>query len=235
MMKTVIQIILLLFSFSVYPQTKSVSKSDPLFESTPEKAGMSSERLARIDAMCEQAVSKGEIPGVVALVARNGKIVYWKAFGMADNQSGRVLKKDDIFRIASMSKAITTTAVMMLWEESKFRLDDPISKYIPAFKNPRVLKSFKYSDTSYTTMPAKNEITIRHIMNHTSGLGYGQIDKDERFKMIHEKAGVTDLFTSENVGLEENIKKIASLPLHHHPGEGYNYSLGFEVLAYFVE
>ena len=95
---------------------------------------MSSERLARIDVICEEAVKKGDVPGIVALVARNGKIVYYKAFGKADNESGREMKKDDIFRIASQSKAITSTAVMMLWEEGKFRLDDPISKYIPEFK-----------------------------------------------------------------------------------------------------
>ena len=115
------------------------------------------------------------------LVARNGKIVYYKAFGKADNQSGRNLKRDDIFRIASQSKAITSTAVMMLWEEGKFRLDDPISKYIPEFKNPQVLKTFQYSDTSYTTTPASGEITIRQLVSHTSGLGYGVIDGDERF------------------------------------------------------
>ncbi len=97
---------------------------------------MSSERLNRIDQMLETSVAEQDIPGAVALVACNGKIVYHKAFGKADNQSGRVLKTDDIFRIASQTKAITATAVMMLWEEGKFQLDDPISKYIPEFKKP---------------------------------------------------------------------------------------------------
>ena len=228
-------ILLLALSITASSQTKSIQNSPSLSEASPESVGMSTERLARIDAMCEKAVSEGNIPGAVALVARNGKIVYWKAFGMADNQSGRSLKKDDIFRIASMSKAITSTAVMMLWEEGKFKLDDPISKYIPEFKNPQVLKSFKYSDVSYTTVPASGEITIRHLLTHTSGLGYGQIDKDERFKLIHQKAGIIDLFTTENINVEENIKKVAKLPLHHNPGEKYTYSIGFEVLGYFVE
>lgn len=228
-------ILLLALSITASSQTKSIQNSPPLSEASPESVGMSTERLARIDAMCEKAVSEGNIPGAVALVARNGKIVYWKAFGMADNQSGRSLKKDDIFRIASMSKAITSTAVMMLWEEGKFKLDDPISKYIPEFKNPQVLKSFKYSDVSYTTVPASGEITIRHLLTHTSGLGYGQIDKDERFKLIYQKAGIIDLFTTENIDLEENITKLAKLPLHHNPGEKYTYSIGFEVLGYFVE
>jgi len=222
-------------TLSLNAQTKSIKHSPPLKEASPESAGMSSERLARIDAMCEQAVSEGDIPGVVALVARQGKIVYWKAFGMADNESGRFLKKDDIFRIASQSKAITSTAVMMLWEEGKFQLDDPVSKYIPEFKNPQVLENFQYRDTSYTTVPASEEITIRHLLTHTSGIGYGQIDKDERFKLIYQKAGITDLFTTENINIEENVKKLAKLPLHYHPGEKYTYSEGLDVLGYFIE
>lgn len=234
-MKKYITVLLLISWILANAQTQSYLKSPPLSEATPQSVGMSDERLKRIDALLENAVSEEKIPGAVALVARNGKIIYWKAFGMADNQAGKLLKKDDVFRIASMTKSITTTAVMMLWEEGLFRLDDPISKYIPEFKNPGVLNSFQFSDTSYTTIPAKSEITIRQLLIHTSGLGYGQIDRDERFKMIHEKAGVVDLFTTADFSLEENINRIATLPLHHHPGEGYTYSLGYEVLAYFVE
>jgi len=235
-MKSLITVLLLTLSLLVTSaQTKSVKNSPALTEASPESVGMSPERLKRMDLMCQEAISDGDIPGAVALVARNGKIVYWKAFGMADNQSGRAMKKDDIFRIASMSKAVTATAVMMLWEEGKFRLDDPISKYIPEFKNPQVLTSYRYADTSYTTVPAKGEITIRHLLNHTSGIGYGQIDKDERFKLIYQKAGITDLFTTENISIGENIKKLAQLPLHHNPGEKYLYSEGFDVLGYFVE
>ncbi len=234
-MKSFFIILLLTLGLIANTQTKSIKKSPLLSEASPVSVGMSEERLARIDVMCEQAVSEGNIPGAVALVARNGKIVYWKAFGMADNQSSRLLNKDDIFRIASMSKAVTSTAVMMLWEEGLFRLDDPVSKYIPEFKNPQVLKSFQYSDTSYTTVPASGEMTIRHLLTHTSGLGYGQIDKDERFKMIYQKAEITDLFTTENISIGENIKKLAELPLHHNPGEKYTYGEGLDVLGYFIE
>ena len=135
------------YTLSSLSQTKTNQISPPLFEASATSAGMSEERLARIDAMCEQAVEQNEIPGVVALVARNGKIVYYKAFGMADNNSVKVLKRDDIFRIASQTKAITSTAVMMLWEEGKFRLDDPISKYIPEFKDAMVLDSVNENDS----------------------------------------------------------------------------------------
>ena len=118
-------------------QTPSIQKSPELTENSPKSVGISGERLARIDSVCTNAVKNGNIPGAVTLISRNGKIVFWKAFGMADNQAGIAMKRDDIFRIASQSKAITSTAVMMLWEEGKFQLDDPISKYIPEFKNPR--------------------------------------------------------------------------------------------------
>jgi len=228
-------LLLMLLALFAHAQTPSLQNSPPLTEDKPGSVGMSSERLARIDAVLEQAVAEDDVPGVVALVARKGKIVYHKAFGMADNEAGRKLNKDDIFRIASQTKAITSTAVMMLWEEGKFQLDDPVSKYIPEFKNPQILKTFQYSDTTYTTEPANQEITIRHLLTHTSGLGYGVIDGDERFRMIYEKAGITDLFTTENISIEESVKKLAKLPLHHHPGEEYTYSEGLDVLGYFIE
>lgn len=216
-------------------QTKSIKNSPALGDATPETVGISSERLSRMDGVLQNAVMQGTVPGVAAIVVRNGKIVYHKAFGMADNESNRPLKRDDIFRIASMTKAITSTAVMMLWEEGKFQLDDPISKYIPEFKNQTVLKNFKFLDSTYTTEPVKSEITIRHLLTHTSGLGYGVIDGDERFKAMYHKAGIVDLFTTQPVKISDNIKKLAKLPLHHHPGEKYVYSEGLDVLGYFIE
>nr|WKN34212.1 serine hydrolase [Tunicatimonas sp. TK19036] len=233
-MQHLLTALLFFITFTVSAQTKSSQQSSPLTEAKPESVGMSPERLARIDAMCQEAIEDGDVPGMVALVARKGKIVYYKAFGNAD-PSGKEMERDAIFRIASQSKAITSTAVMMLWEEGHFQLDDPISKYISEFKDPQLLKSFRYGDTTYTTEPANKEITIRHLITHTSGLGYGMIDGDERFKMIYQKAGVTDLFTTEDISIEESVKKLATLPLHHNPGEGYTYSEGLDVLGYFVE
>jgi len=216
-------------------QTTCSQKSAPLAEAPPESVGMSSARLARIDDMCRKAVADDDVPGIVALVARRGRIVYYKAFGLTDNASKRELKREDIFRIASQTKAITATAVMMLWEEGKFRLDDPISKYIPEFKNPQLLKTFNATDITYTTEPAKSEITIRQLLDHTSGLGYGAIDGDERFKQIYKKAGIIDAFTTEPVSIGENIKRLAKLPLHHNPGEHFTYSEGLDVLGYLIE
>jgi CubicO group peptidase (beta-lactamase class C family) len=226
---------LLALDFSGRAQTTSAHHSPALAEVKPQRVGVAPERLARIDAMCEQAVAKGDVPGLVALVARRGKVVYFKAFGSADHAAHRPLQRDDIFRIASQSKAITATAVMMLWEEGRFQLDDPIEKFIPEFKDAQVLKTFNDQDLTWTGEPARTPITIRHLLTHTSGIGYGVIDGDERFKKLYAKAGVTDLFTTEPVTIGESVKKLAKLPLHHHPGEKYTYSEGLDVLGYFIE
>lgn len=234
-MRSLFALLFALLTLSLSAQTRSIKNSPPLSEASPGSQGLSPERLARIDAMLKNAVEEGNIPGVVALIARNGKIVFYNAYGMADNASKKELKKDAIFRIASQSKAITATAVMMLWEEGRFKLDDNINKYIPEFGEAQILDSFNETDSSYTTKPAKNQITIRDLLTHTSGIGYGMIDGDERFRKIYSKAGIIDAFTTEPVTIEENIKKLAKLPLHHDPGEAWVYSEGLDVLGYFIE
>lgn len=234
-MRSLFAFLFALLTLSLSAQTRSIKNSPPLSEASPGSQGLSPERLARIDAMLKNAVEEGNIPGVVALIARNGKIVFYNAYGMADNASKKELKKDAIFRIASQSKAITATAVMMLWEEGRFKLDDNINKYIPEFGEAQILDSFNETDSSYTTKPAKNQITIRDLLTHTSGIGYGMIDGDERFRKIYSKAGIIDAFTTEPVTIEENIKKLAKLPLHHDPGEAWVYSEGLDVLGYFIE
>lgn len=232
-MKNALLLFFTLTSLLSIAQTESIKNSPFLSQAPPKSVGMSEERLARIDAMCKAAV-KNEVPGIVALVARNGKIVFHKAYGTADAVSKKDLKTDAIFRIASQTKAITATAVMMLWEEGKFKLDDPISKYIPEFSNEQILDSV-YNDGTYTTIPAKNPITIRHLLSHTSGIGYGVIDGDPRFRKIYADAGITDLFTTKKITIAESVKKLAKLPLHHNPGENYTYSEGLDVLGYFIE
>ncbi len=197
--------------------------------------GISKERLVKLDTMLDEAIQKEQVPGLVAMVVKDGKIVYHTAKGFADVEGGAKMQANSIFRIASQTKAITATAVMILWEEGRFRLDDPISKYIPEFKSPQVLNTFRFADTSYTARPAAREITIRHLLTHTSGLGYGMIDGDERMRMIYQKAGVIDLFTTEDISIEESVKRLAKLPLHHDPGTKFTYSEGLDVLGYFIE
>ncbi|ASV29809.1 serine hydrolase domain-containing protein [Maribacter cobaltidurans] len=234
-MKRLFQLFLVLFSLCLTAQTNSIKNSPALITANPSSQGMSPERLGRIDLMLKNEISKGNLPGAVALIARNGKIVFHEAYGMAKAEKGKEMEKDAIFRIASQTKAITATAVMMLWEEGKFKLDDLISKYIPQFEAAQILDTFNEADSTYTTKPAKNQITIRDLLTHTSGIGYGVIDGDERFIKIYSKAGITDLFTTENITIEESVKKLAKLPLHHEPGEQWTYSEGLDVLGYFIE
>lgn len=201
----------------------------------PASAGIAPERLERIDQMLQDAVKKASIPGAVALVARHGRIVLHRAYGMADSTAQKPMELDAIFRIASQTKAITSTAVMMLWEEGHFQLDDPISRWIPEFEKVGVLKDYDKTSGQWTSEPAKRPITIRHLLTHTSGLGYGVIDGDPRFKEIYSNAGVTDLFTTESVTIKQSVTKLAQLPLHHHPGDRFTYSEGLDVLGYFIE
>ena len=224
-----------MFAAIVLAQTPSVKISPDLTTASPATVGISDKRLKRIDDMLKKAIKDGDIPGAVALIARDGKIVFHSAYGLADNSAGIKIYNDAIFRIASQTKAITSTAVMMLWEEGKFKLDDPVSKYIPEFKNIQILDTFNEKDTTYTSVPSEKEITIRHLITHTSGIGYGVIDSDPKFKAIYHKAGITDLFTTEDISIEESVKKLAGLPLHHTPGEKFTYSEGLDVLGYFIE
>jgi CubicO group peptidase (beta-lactamase class C family) len=234
-MKQLLHCLLLLFLLTGAAQETALQYNTILEKASPESVGMSPERVNRIDAMLRQAVEAGEIPGAVALIARNGKIVFHKAYGMSDLQDKKPFEKDAIFRIASQTKAITATAVMQLWEQGKFGLDDPISKYIPEFTDTGVIDTFNEADSTFTTNPLKQPITIRHLITHTSGIGYGMIDGDDRFRKIYQKAGIIDAFTIENKTIGANVKKLARLPLHHEPGAEWTYSEGLDVLGYLVE
>ncbi len=217
---------LLLLISSVQAQT--------LISAKPEQAGMSAERLQRVDQMVNGFLSQGQIPGAVVLIARHGKIVYHKAYGYSNLENKTPLKPNDIFRIASQSKAITSLAAMMCFEEGKFLLDEPVSKYIPEFKNPRVLVNFNEKDSSYFTEPAKSEPTIRQLLTHTSGIDYAGIGSKE-LRAIFAKAGVPSGIGNHQGLLADKMKILAKLPLKHHPGERYTYGLNTDVLGYLVE
>ncbi|MGE0588481.1 MAG: serine hydrolase domain-containing protein [Cyclobacteriaceae bacterium] len=196
--------------------------------------GMSVERLTRIDARIQQAIKDNWFPGTVVLIVRNGKPVYFKSFGKSDLETSTDMKKDNIFRIASQTKAITSLAVMMLFEEGKFQLDDPVSKFIPEFKNPQVLTEFSASDTTYKSTPAKKEITIRHLLTHTSGISYAAIGSKE-FNAIYAKAAVPSGIGNAFSNLGDKMKILGKLPIEHIPGESFTYGLNVDVLGYLVE
>jgi CubicO group peptidase (beta-lactamase class C family) len=228
-----VALLFLVVTFSCRQATVPVVPS-VLQESSPLSAQVSDVRLTRIDNMINQAVDSGWIAGAVGFIARDGKIVYNKAFGMSDVEKKTVMHTDDIFRIASQTKAITSVAVMMLFEEGKFLLDDPISKYIPEFANPVVLDKFNEKDSTYTTVKANREITIRDLLTHTSGIDYAGIGSPH-MNAIYAKAGIPTGFVSEKIVLGDKIRKLGKLPLVHQPGERFTYGLNVDVLGYLVE
>lgn len=203
-------------------------------EATPESQGFSTEKLQRIDNVMKEYIEQGKITGTAFLIARNGKIVYYRAVGYDDKEAKKGLKRDGIFRIASQTKAITSVGVMMLYEEGKILLDEPVSKYIHAFKNPQVLDKFNEKDTTYTTLPAKREITIRDLLTHTSGIGYAQIGSKES-NAIYAKNNITAGLGTSRTSLAEDIQKLGALPLMHNPGEKFTYGLNTDVLGYLIE
>lgn len=211
-----------------------ISFSQVLKESIPESAGMSSERLKRIDHVLQEYIDKKWIAGGSAIIAKDGKIVYYKALGYDDIHNKAALKRDAIFRIASQTKAITSVAVMMLYEEGKFLLNDPVSKYIPEFKNQQVLDKFNEADTTYTTVPVKRDVTIRDLLTHTSGIGYAQIGSKEAVA-IYAKNGIVGGIGVGRILLADKMKKLGSLPLLHQPGDQWTYGLNTDLLGYLVE
>jgi len=214
--------------------TNSFAQTPVLKEASPSSARVSEERLTRIDKMLQQCIDSGWISGAVGFIARDGTIVYDKSFGVNDIETKTPMHKDDIFRIASQTKAITSVAVMMLFEEGKFLLDDPVSKYIPEFTHPRVLDKFNKNDSSYTTIPANREITIRDLLTHTSGIDYAGIGS-ETMNAVYAKAGIPTGFVSDKIILGDKIRKLGKLPLVHQPGERFTYGLNVDVLGYLVE
>ena len=196
----------------------------------PEAEGFSAERLERIGAAVQRSIDEKRLAGAVTLVMRHGNVVWFKGQGMMDREAGKVMPTDAIFRICSMTKPITSVAVMMLYEEGKFLLDDPVSKYLPEFKNPRVLVKPASGD-SYT-IPATREITIRDLLRHTSGLTYHW---NENLGPMYEDANVTHGLLPYDGTIADNVKRLAALPLLFNPGERWEYSLGVDVLGRLVE
>ena len=200
----------------------------------PESVSMSSERLIRIDRMIQEAVDNNRIAGATAFIARDGKIVFDKAFGVSDLQAKTPMRTDNIFRIASQTKAIVSIAAMTLFEEGKFLLDDPVSKYIPEFGNPQILATYNEKDTTYTTVPAVRQITVRHLLTHTSGIEYAGIGS-QVMRAIYAKAGIAPGFGSNTDFIGSEMRDLGSLPLVHQPGERFTYGLNVDVVGYLIE
>ena len=173
--------------------------------------------IAEINQLLQSAVESGEIPGVVAIVANRDRILYHQFFGKMDLENDLDMRKESIFSIASMTKPVTSVAVMMLYEEGKLDLDDPISQYMPRMKYLEVITSFNEDDGTYTIQDTERQVTIRHLLTHTSGFGYSFSNRV--LSGLEEKTGLAQ----------------PELPLLHQPGEGWTYGMGTRVLGDLVE
>jgi CubicO group peptidase (beta-lactamase class C family) len=217
------------------PTVTSRAGAVPKLVASPEDVGLSSERLDRIAKTIQKSIDDGRISGGVSLVARHGKIAYLKAVGMADRDAKKPMQTDSIFRICSMTKPITSVAVMMLYEEGRFMLNQPVSDFIPEFKDVKVLDPpYPQDKTSPpgSLVSAKHPITIRHLLTHTSGLTYHW---NPRLGKSYVDAGIGAGLLQQEGTIGEAVKKLAALPLLFHPGDAWEYSLADDVLGYLVE
>jgi CubicO group peptidase (beta-lactamase class C family) len=225
--------LLMLLAFIAYTNT-SHAQSKVLTEAAPAAGGFSAARLARLDSGMNAWVQQKWVNGSAVLIARHGKIVFYKAHGFNDPDTKTPLDKNGIFRIASQTKAVTVTAVMMLWEQGIFSLDDPVSKFIPSFANQKVLASFNPKDTTYTTVKANRPITIRDLLTHTSGLGYPAIGTPAE-NAIYAKAWLTGGVGTKGQKLGDAMDRLGKLPLFFQPGTQWKYGLNMDLLGYLVE
>jgi CubicO group peptidase (beta-lactamase class C family) len=206
--------------------------AQPLPTAKPEQVGMSSERLARLGPAMKAQITNDRFPGAVLLVARKGKVVYFETVGQRDPVTGAPMTKDAIFRLYSMTKPFTSVAAMILVEEGKLLLADPVSKYLPELANPQVaLMETTDGKTTYKLVPAERPITIQDLLRHTSGFVYANNTLNEQVKTAYGKIGVD----WRDVTPTEQIQRLAQAPLAHHPGTMWEYSLSTDVLGRVVE
>jgi CubicO group peptidase (beta-lactamase class C family) len=224
---------LLVASYAValpLPAQTATASAKPGIES-----GFASDRLARIDQLLQHYVDENQIAGAVGLVMRNGRVVYERAFGWADKEAGRRMTTDAIFRIASQSKALTSTAILMLFEEGKIGLDQPVSHFIPQFAHTTVATR---SDTGRVIVPAKRPITIHDLLTHTAGISYGTDDIVAplyKAKGLGPAAGYGWYTADKNEPICTTIERLATLPFVSQPGEAWVYGYNTDVLGCVVE
>ncbi len=197
--------------------------AQPLPAATPGEAGFSAAGLARLDSAMNAYVADGRLPGIVVTVARGGRLVHWKAFGLRQVETGTPMRGDDLFRIYSMTKPVTSVAAMILVEEGRIGLEDPISRYLPAFAEARVW-------TPAGLVAPRRPITVRDLLRHTSGLTYGYFGQTP-VDSLYRAAAPAEQATS----LADLVSRLAALPLVAHPGERWNYSFSTDLVGRIVE
>ena len=189
----------------------------------PEDVGVSTSRLGRIAPVMQGYVDNGKIPCALTMIAREGKLVHFEKFGMQDIAAAKPVEFDTIFRLYSMTKPITSVAVMMLYEEGHLQLTTPVSEFVPYFKDMKV-----YTEDGRAIVDAEREVTIKHLLSHTAGLIY-ESDKDDH--PIDQRYEDADLYGGD---LANMIQKLGSIPLLHQPGTAWKYGMSTDVLGYLV-
>jgi len=196
---------------------------------SPEEAGLSSDGLASLKAHIDGYVNSGRLVGATTLVARGGKIGHFETYGQINKEAGTEMSEDAVFRIYSMTKPITGVALMMLYEEGKFDLDDPVGKYLPSFMDQRVFSGVN-EDGSLQTVPVERPATVRDLLTHTAGLTYG-VFGNTPIDQLYVKTGLFD----PKLNLAEQTKKLGELPLLYQPGAAWVYSLSVDVQGRLIE
>jgi CubicO group peptidase (beta-lactamase class C family) len=232
-MRPVISLFIVAFILSCANRSDSEVSKPVLQTADPLDYGLDQEEIDQIEAHVQWAIDSALISGAVALIARKDKIIYQKAFGYSDREKSEEMSLDHIFRFASMSKPITSTAVMQLVEQGKLSTDDPLSKFIPEFADVEVLETFNENDSSFTSVPIEREITVHHLLTHTSGIPYAFFHPAAG--AIYPRYDFVEAWTKEARTLETNIPKQAKAPLMHQPGEAWTYGTSIDVLGYVVE
>lgn len=222
------QIIFLLFALPFFVHAQTISRK------TSTSTHINNANLNKLDALVNDYIQKGWETGMSILVVKDQQLVYYKGFGVTDTKTKAPMPADALYRIMSQSKAITSLAIMQLFEQGKLELDNPVSNFIPSFKNPQVVKEFNSKDTTYTTIDAKREVTIRDLLTHTSGIDYTDIGSP-KMSAIYNKAGIPSGLGFHNANLIEKMTALGKLPLAHQPGERFTYGLNSDLLGAIVE
>lgn len=221
---------LLAFGFIIAGITFQSAISQTIPQVQPEEAGFSSDRLLTLSNTLEEYVDQNRLSGGVALVLRDGKAIFFDAFGKNDVEANTPMENDAIFRIASQTKATVSVAIMMLQEQGKLLLSDHLGKYMPEFRRTTVAE--ENENGGYDVVEARRSITIRDLLTHTSGVGYGGGVASDKW----QEAGIQGwYFADRDEPIRETVRRMADLPFDHHPGEGYNYGYSTDILGALVE
>ncbi len=225
-LRTIYFALLLLLPFGLSAQViETTGKTNPTINYT---------RLKGIDSVLNDYITKGWLTGAVTIIVKDNQLIQYKGYGYADADTKKPMAKDAIFRIMSQTKAITSVGIMILYEQGKLYLDEPIADFIPEFKNQQVLDKFNAVDSSYTTVPAKRNITFRDLLTHSSGLDYADIGTVTG-SAIYAKAKIPSGLGYFNASLLDRMKALGKLPLLFQPGDKWQYSLGSDLLGCLIE